>query len=196
MKKIFFLIVVILFSSCLGENYKYEKHFLKTYVGGKSAISYDLTDHFPNELKAEKKLTIKYPVGAPSYGMANMIFSHQVDSNEFNKVVEKLKFNNTRSYKPTDSIFIIIGDSLDYTNMTNGIPIPSFESYEGDFGINSKYLNEKHKIYVLESKSGEFMKKEFLTRNNKLPTKWKNGFSRGIATNKKQRELIYWTCVW
>ena len=196
MKKVFYLIITIVFTSCLGKSYESEKQFLEKYMDGKNALSHDLTDHFPNELKAEKQLSIAYPAGAYGNGMANLIFSHQVDSTEFNSVIRKLDLNRIKAYPPTDSIFIIIGDSLDYTKKNNGIPIPSFESYERDFGFNSKYLTENHNIYVLETKSGAFMDDEYLTSSENLPEKWKNGFSRGIATNEKQKELIYWTCVW
>ena len=125
-----------------------------------------------------------------------MIFSHKVDSTDFNTVTRKLKLSKIKTYQPTDSIFIIIGDSLDYSKKISGIPIPSFQSYERDFGLNSKYLTDNHNLYVLEYKPGKYMDKEYLTSKNKLPEKWKNGFSRGIAINESQRELIYWTCVW
>ena len=196
MKKIFCLFILITFTSCLDKNYNYEKQFLEKYAEGKRIFSPDLTDHFPYQLKAEKKLSISYPVAALGVGMANMVFSHQVDSTEFMTVIKKLNLNKIRAYQPTDSIFIIIGDTLDYTKKVHGIPIPNFKSYEGDFGLNSKYLTEKHTMYVLESKSGEFMDLEYLTSQENLPENWKNGFSRGIATNEKQNELIYWVCIW
>jgi hypothetical protein len=175
---------------------KLEKRFLENYSNGIMAFPVDLTDHFPNELKAEKKLSVSYPSGVYAIGMASMIFSHQVDSSEFIKVKSKLELNNFQSYKPTDSIFIIVGDTLDYSDKLNGIPIPNFDSYERDFGINSKYLPEYHKIYVIESKSGEYLTDENLSSGKNLPENWKNGFSRGIATNEKENELIYWLCVW
>ena len=196
MRYILCLLIIIGLSSCRNKAYKYEKEFLEKYVDGKSALSYELTDHFPGELKAEKQLSIAYPAGAYGNGMANMIFSHKVDSANFDAVINKLKLNKIKTYQPTDSIFIIIGDSLDYSKKISGIPIPSFQSYEGDFGLNSKYLTNNHEIYVLECKPGRYMDKEYLTSKNKLPKKWKNGFSRGMAINKSERKVIYWTCVW
>jgi hypothetical protein len=173
-----------------------DKQLLENYANGMLAFPTDLTEHFPNELKTEKKLAISYPSGVYAIGMANMIFSHQVDSSEFNKVQLKLDLNNFQAYKPNDSIFIIVGDTLDYSNKQNGIPIPNFDYFERDFGINSKYLPEYHSIYVIESKSGKYLEEENLSSGKNLPKKWKNGFSRGIATNEKENELIYWLCVW
>tara|TARA_R110002167_G_C12412589_1_gene628078 strand:+ start:80 stop:670 length:591 start_codon:yes stop_codon:yes gene_type:complete len=196
MRYILCLFIIIGLSSCKDKAYEYEKEFLEKYVDGKRALSYELTDHFPSHLKADKQLSISYPAGAYANGMANMIFSHKVDSTDFNTVTRKLKLSKIKTYQPTDSIFIIIGDSLDYSKKISGIPIPSFQSYERDFGLNSKYLTDNHNLYVLEYKPGQYMDKEYLTSKNKLPEKWKNGFSRGIAINESQRELIYWTCVW
>ena len=196
MKKYTNLILLIIFCSCVNNQNKLEKQFLENYANGIVAFPTDLTDHFPNELKAEKKLSVSYPSGVYAIEMASMVFSHQVDSSEFNKVKNKLELNNFQSYKPTDSIFIIVGDTLDYSDKRNGIPLPNFDSYERDFGMNSKYLPEYHKIYVLESKSGEYLADENLSSGKNLPEKWKNGFSRGIATNEKENELVYWLCVW
>ena len=194
MRKHFYFVLLILITSCSNSNR--EREFLEKYAKGLSEFRTDLTDHFPNTIKSGKQLIIGYPAGVYANGMANIIFSDQVDSIQFRKTVRKLKLNNIASYKPTDSIFIIIGDTLDYTKKVSGIPIPSFEFYERDFGLNNKYLTENHKIYVLEVKSGEFMNKEYLTSNKDLPEKWKNGFSRGIATNLQENEVIYWLCVW
>ncbi|WP_299782898.1 hypothetical protein [uncultured Formosa sp.] len=169
---------------------------MENYANGIVAFPTDLTDHFPNELKAERKLSVSYPSGVYAIGMAGMIFSHQVDSLEFNKVERKLKLNNFQGYKPTDSIFIIVGDTLDYSDKKNGIPIPNFDSYERDFGLNSKYLPDYDKVYVVESKQGKYLEDKNLSSGKNLPEKWKNGFSRGIATNEKENELIYWLCVW
>ncbi|WP_460219317.1 hypothetical protein [Psychroserpens sp. MEBiC05023] len=196
MNKYIYLILPFLFSSCLNKTNELEKRFLESYANGIGAFPQEMTDHFPSELKAEKKLTVSYPSGVYAIGKASMIFSHQVDSSEFNKVKRKLELNKFQSYKPTDSIFIIVGDTLDYSDKLNGIPLPNFDSYERDFGINSKYLSEYHKIYVLESKSGKYLADENLSSGKNLPEKWKNGFSRGIATNEKEYELIYWLCVW
>ena len=196
MRYVLCLLIIIGLSSCKNATYKYEKEFLEKYVDGKRALTYKLTDHFPGELKADKQLSISYPAGAYAHGMANMIFSHKVDSTDFDSVLGKLELNKIKAYQPTDSIFIVIGDSLDYSKKISGIPIPSFQSYEGDFGLNSKYLMDNHEIYVLEYKPGRYMDKEYLTSKNKLPEKWKNGFSRGMAINESERKVIYWTCVW
>lgn len=192
--RLFSFLVII--CSCRDLNHQYEKQFLENYSESKRIFKYELTDHFPSELKMGKMLFVSYPVAANDIGMANFILSQQVDSAEFKNVVQKLERNDYVGRNPKDSTFIILGDTLDYSEKINGIPIPSFISYESDFGINDKYLSKNHRIYVLESKPGKFMDAKYLTSNDKLPKEWKNGYSRGIATNIKGQELIYWLCVW
>ena len=189
-------ISLIFFTSCISDEEKRAREYLENYVKAKNEFNYDLTDHFPNTLKSNRQLSVAYPAGAYGKGMANILYSQELDSTEFRNTIKKLRLNKISVYKPTDSLFIIIGDTLDYRKKDYGIPIPSFESYERDFGLNNKYLTENHKIYVLEYKPGKFMEEKYLTSNQNLPEKWKNGFSRGIATNEKVNELIYWLCVW
>ena len=196
MRKYLYIILSIIITSCSNSENRQKKDFLERYANGIGEFNRNLTDHFPNTIKNEKQLIVGYPAGTYAIGMAYIIFSHQVDSTELTTIVKKLDLNNIKPYNPNDSLFIIIGDTLDYTKKTNGIPIPSFESYEKDFGLNSKYLTENHRIYVLESKRGGFMNKEYITSNKHLPEKWKNGYSRGIAVNKSENEIIYWLCVW
>ena len=195
--RIFLIFIFITFiSSCISEEEKRVKEYLENYVKAKNEFNHDLTDHFPNTLQSNQQLIIGYPAGAYGTGMANIIFSQKVDSTEFRNTIKKLNLNKIYAHKPADSLFIIIGDTLNYRQKTYGIPIPSFESYERDFGLNNKYLTENHKIYVLEYKSGKFMEEKYLTSNQNLPENWKNGFSRGIATNEMENEIIYWLCVW
>ncbi|SFS96648.1 hypothetical protein SAMN04487906_2385 [Zhouia amylolytica] len=196
MRTFLIYISLIFITSCVSEEEKRATEYLENYVKAKNEFNYDLTDHFPNILKSNRQLSVGYPAGAYGNGMANIIYSQELDSTEFRNTIKKLSLNKISAYKPTDSLFIIIGDTLDYGKKDYGIPIPSFENYERDFGLNSKYLTENHKIYVLEYKPGKFMEEKYLTSNPNLPEKWKNGFSRGIATDEKGNELIYWLCVW
>ncbi|WP_421750265.1 hypothetical protein [Croceimicrobium sp.] len=196
MRKSISISLVVLLSACFDQSAQLEREFLEKYLNGLYAFPDDITDHFPGELKAHKNFYIHYPASARETGMAGMVFSHQVDSTEFNRVRDKLVLNNIIPHKTSDSIFIIVGDTLGYSKKKNGIPIPNFNFYEADFGLNSKYLPEHYLIYVLESKAGEYLKDKYLTEGKHLPKKWKNGYSRGLATNKEDNELVYWLCVW
>ncbi len=51
-------------------------------------------------------------------------------------------------------------------------------------------------FFVISSSPGNFLKKDYLTDGKGLPEEWKNGYSRGIAINEKDNELIYWLEIW
>ena len=176
--------------SCVSEEAKLEKQISEAYVAALNEFGPDLTDHFPSSLISPRQFSVIYPAGAIDNGMAFFIYTQQVDSSEFRSTIAKLNSNNIQALNPKDSAFIIIGDSLEYRHKT------SFQSYERDFGLNNKYLTENHTLYILESREGIYMDHDYLPTNRSLPKKWKHGFTRGLATNKKQNELIYWLCVW
>jgi hypothetical protein len=170
--------------------------FLNRYMDGIRYFDSDLTDHFPMIVQNEKDLSFGTPYGARAIGMAYLFFSHDVDTATFNGVIEKLSINEIPSYAPKDSSLIMIGDTLDYTDMVDGVPIPNFKSYQGDFGINRTQLPKRFKIYVLEARQGIYLRKEELPSGVNLPSNWQHGYSRGIASNERQLELLYWVCIW
>lgn len=131
---------------------------LNRYMEGIEQFDNDLIDHFPSTVQKRKDFSYVTPAGASSIGMAYMFFSHEVDTTSFEEVLERLLINEIPWYNPRDSTLILVNDTLDYTDMVEGIPIPNFENYEGDFGINRKYLPERFKIYVLESRQGKYLK--------------------------------------
>jgi len=190
------IVLLTLLSACIDPRVQSNRDFLENYTSGLAAFPSDLTDHFPGEIKTKKQLYIHYPSVNQEVGMSNMFFSHIVDTIYFNNVRGKLELNNIKPYKPNDSIFIVVGDTIDYSEKQNGIPIPNFYSYQRDFGLNDKYLPEHHMLYVLEYNPGKFLEEKYLTQGNNLPKKWRNGYSRGIAINEVEKELIYWLCVW
>ena len=189
---IFFCLTIVL-TRC-GD--KRAKEFLENYSKARAEFPSSLTDHFPLEFKTTGQLNAITPGGAYAYNMAFLCLALRTDSIELAGVSERLKNINARGFNPNDTSLIIVGDTLDYSRKVNGTPIPSFYLYEKDFGLNSMKLDNDFTIYVLESKTGEYMTKENLTTKNKLPTNWKHGFSRGLAINNKKKEILYWLTIW
>ncbi len=182
----------MIFLSC-GQNQKED-----VFLEGINVFNPKLTEHFPTTIpvQEERQFVVGYPAGSYAKGMAYAILSYKTDSIEITNIVLKLQTKKINGLIPNDNEFIIIGDSLDYSKKSNGIPIPSFVVCEKNYGPNSIRLTENFKIYVLESGAGRFMEKRYLTDNNKVSENWKNGFSRGLAINEKEKEIIYWLCVW
>ena len=92
----------------------------------------------------------------------------------------------------------------------NKFPIPYFESY--DFGLGEKETKktvegETHynytytiptdlKVYVIATGPGNFWKEQCNEKRPESLREWKNGYSRGIATSKKENIVVYWTMIW
>lgn len=185
--------LIILLTQC-GD--KRTREFLENYAKTRMEFPLELTDHFPYELKSIGQFSAITPAGAYGHDMAFFCLAIKTDSLDIMDTKTRLKKSNAKEYEPNDSSLIIVGDTVDYSQKIEGTPIPSFYKYEKDFGLNSVRLDNDFKIYVLESKSGEYMGKEELTKDNKFPPNWKNGFSRGLAINEQEKTIIYWLTIW
>jgi hypothetical protein len=186
-------LLIMLLAQC-GD--KRRREFLENYVKARMEFPVGLTDHFPYELKSIGQLSAITPGGAYGHDMAFFCLAIKSDSLDVIDTKTRLEKVNAKEYEPNDSSLIIVGDTVDYSQKTKGVPIPSFYNYEKDFGLNSVRLDNDFRIYVLESKSGEYMDKENLTKDNKFPPNWRNGFSRGLAINEQEKTIIYWLTIW
>lgn len=79
-------------------------------------------------------------------------------------------------------------------------PIPFFEK-NNDLPFDNIFsdatisgLSKNFDIYVIDSKSGNYWKG--LEPLDYMPKGWKNGYSKGICVNKKERVVIYWLIIW
>ena len=91
-----------------------------------------------------------------------------------------------------------------FKNNTNYYPIPFFEKEEfGGIGINSENiysnvntsgLSNDFVIYILDSKAGLYWKG--LKSNKYMPNRWKNGYSKGVCINEREKIIIYWVIIW
>ena len=75
-------------------------------------------------------------------------------------------------------------------------PIPNF--YESEFATQDTEcrLPVDFNLYVLESKAGKFMGDEYLTRGRFMPSKWRNGYSKGVSISTEKNIIIYWFIIW
>lgn len=189
----YILILVLLLTGCRD---KEAKDFLDRHIKVVSKYPIELIAHFPFEFKSGGQFIAVTPAGAYAYDMAFLCLSVDHDSTEIQEIKRKLKKVNAKEFSPNDTSLIIVGDTVDYSKRNDGVPIPSFYSYEKDFGLNSVRLENDFTIYILESKSGEYIDKEYLTKDNKFPPNWKNGFSRGLAINDTEKRVLYWLTIW
>jgi len=91
-----------------------------------------------------------------------------------------------------------------FKNNTNYYPIPFFEKEEfGGIGINNENiysnvntsgLSNDFVIYILDSKPGLYWKG--LKSNKYMPNGWKNGYTKGVCINEREKIIIYWVIIW
>lgn len=75
-------------------------------------------------------------------------------------------------------------------------PIPNFWHNDYTTDETECKLPEDFNIYVEDAKQGKYLSSELLTDGRHMPTKWKNGYSRGVAISEKRGIIIYWVIVW
>ena len=49
---------------------------------------------------------------------------------------------------------------------------------------------------MIEAKSGKYFKNFDILPNPQMPLDWQNGYSKGLAINKKRKTIIYWGIIW
>lgn len=199
-KTLIFLVGVIFISSCLrnGQSSQEEK-WLENYNRALLTFHPSQTNHFPNSLDkfSYRKLHVYYE-GATNYNnKAGLILNSYSDSSYYNELKRNLILNNFPKYDISSENIVFIGDTVnDYSNVTAGIAVPSFKGVGNKYGICNTKLNERGEVYIIESKSGEFLDSLNLVRNLKLPTSWEHGYSRGIVLDSVEFNIVYWLVIW
>jgi len=211
MKKIILrlLIISFIFASCNGQ--VVTKKDNDSYNTARKEFDPIITSHFPKNL-------IKYP-----YTIVNnknirkndvcfMLYNYEIDTLEIGSTLNKFKF--IASYASTDSCILMINKfetqytyenrkdikiedtlSLNKECYKNKYPIPNFSVFNhtdaGDLKIENNF-----DIYVIDAKPGKHFKNFDLIPNPQMPLNWQNGYSKGIAINKKRKTIIYWGIIW
>lgn len=143
-----------------------------------------------------------------------------------NYIMEQTKFDSTKSaleksaltiYYSEDSCLIVLDKHLNNDNWIdfdkdlriprkvnlptkdchlNKLPIPKFYDAEWRDTDNNDTGLLGYKLYVLEAKSGIFMDSTKLPNGIYTPEGWTHGYSKGVALNEENNEVIYWSDIW
>jgi hypothetical protein len=176
-----------------------------------------LKDHFPNQLQNDRASTLITNTDTTSHCIYYFLLQYGDDS-----IIELDTSNIAQqvlaTYHAADTNIISIKrETVTYWNpekkkyYTDGIhgnkhyyPVPYFETenhsfYKGD--VKDIYssetlsgLSKDFMIYVFDFKTGNYW--EGLKPLDYLPEGWENGYSKGIAINKRKKILIHWFVVW
>ncbi len=181
----------------------------KEYVKTKSFFNESYVKHFPQELDSSY---IAYTdCVSPEVGELKLILTYKlVNNNLINIFANKA----IATYHPMDSCLLVVNRFATKDNFYNVkvsneekhlinrscygslFPIPNF--WDNKFSTDQTLckLSKDFVIYVLDSKAGKYLEDKLLTDGRFMPNKWKNGISKGVAINEKEKIIIYWMIVW
>lgn len=170
-------------------------------------------NHFPDTLV---NLKFRFKLFPPEQTKENRscgaFLAAQLSNEDLQKLEESIKDSTIAEYKPSDicilEVNLLLGQEagnvfLEHYNKQCEdpyIPIPNFRNLlRGtpmiEFHEHGR-LSDNFSINVLDAKQGAFIDNDNLTEGIGLPEKWKNGYTKGIAINKKSNIVIYWFEVW
>jgi hypothetical protein len=215
MKKIiiyFSYIFLFPFISCSQEPKTFTEQRNNTYKKYRKNFNEDFINQFPNEIAYPINSIISYrDVDHNNVGF--FLFEYEINKDEIIKIKLEIGSKYQASYNPKDSCLLIV-NRFNYIDSTNFIktkkidnallnracykgkyPIPNFLEYKGSEGQTMK-LSENYIIYVLEAKPEEYDDRYKMKINKQMPKEWEHGYSKGIALNEKDKEVIYWSIMW
>ncbi|MFB3387491.1 hypothetical protein [Flavobacterium sp. LAR06] len=141
-----------------------------------------------------------------------MLYNYEVDNLKIDSILNKYHFVAT--YTSKDSCMFLVNRfetkdtyenikrveildtlSVDKDCYKNKYPVPNFVVYNVTDESN-RPLDNNFDIYVIDAKSGKHFKNFDLLPDPQMPLDWQNGYSKGIAINKKRKTIIYWGIIW
>jgi len=205
LKLIIFLSVLI--TSCNNNSKRYNgvynqelKFFKKEFVkhmprGTNESFSYSLTK-------------------SGEYGVTGIILKDKNDNKTYSKIHDSIIKVAIASYLPSDSCLLVINMFTTEKNLSSKkkanseelkllendclfdkLPVPSFLELEMEAKTRCK-LPDSYELFVLEAKKGKYWDEKYLTDGQYMPSEWKHGYSKGIAFDKVNFDIIYWFKIW
>jgi hypothetical protein len=213
MKKIFLILSAsFLILGCNGQSR--DSKLNAEYIKSKSEFNSLLTNHFPNKLTTFPREIVNSK-NISKNDVAFILYDYNSDTTKIDSVVNYIEKKIIAKYNSKDLCLLIVNrfETLDSEeNMVDVIitdstkikqdcikglyPIPNFIDYDYPNKNSDLKLNGNFDIYVLEAKTGNYFKEFDLKPNPQMPTKWINGYSKGIAISKEKRTIIYWAIIW
>jgi hypothetical protein len=162
-----------------------------------------LTDHFPAKIFATNYSTY-YAKKEKKNEVYLIHYAYNVSNNELKSVRRFAGSKSIAHYNAYDSCLLIINrnetkwDSLtaDSNCYIDKFPVPQFKDVIHPQNSNYVKLNSNYVLYVIEANSKDYYKTYNLKPNERMPNDWRNGYSKGIAINEKEKAIIYWIAIW
>ena len=170
-----------------------------------------LLKHFPENINTQFQINTTYPVSCNQNNRCGVTLLVNYDEDFLKRVEEDLTSISIVNLKYSDNCNLIVDakhSKVDCNNYLDTIlrncnifspPIPNFPKIlnENKTLIKTDSIDiNKFQIYVLMAFPGVYIDKSNLSNGWCLPEEWKNGFSKGIALNTEDNQVIYWLEIW
>jgi len=205
---IYFSIVLMLFGCT-----KPKKDYSVCYESIGEQFDFLKYNHFPETLaKVKFRFNLFPPELTKENRSCGAFLATQISNEDLQKLEESIKDSTIVEYKPSDRCILEVNFLkgpkagkvfLEHYNKQcedQYIPIPNFKNLLRGIPMiefsEQGSLSDNFSINVLGAKQGAFIAYENLTEGIGLPGKWKNGYTKGVAINKKNNIVIYWFEVW
>lgn len=218
-KYIFYLLVISLLTQCWRPtsniniiNKEYKTKYLDQFDA-------NFINHFPDSITSSS-YTLLNPNNVERGFIGLLLYEYKMNIDSLYKIESSLIQRGLPVYNSkSDSLLIINKFDTDETYLypekiilpntinvneicdCNSLPIPKFFKYTNNISNpenrkkNGKLLlPDNFNYYVLEAKAGNIQGYD-LSPNRQMPEKWKNGYSKGIGINAKEKSIIYWFII-
>ncbi|AJH15021.1 hypothetical protein [Myroides profundi] len=218
-KHLFYLLILSLFTQCWRPtsniniiNKEYKTKYLNQFDN-------NLINHFPDSI-ISSSYTLLNPNNVERGFIGLLLYEYKMNIDSLYKIESSLiqrgfsiynsnsdclliinKFDTDETYLYPEKIIIPDTINLNDTCDQNSLPIPIFFKYTKNISNPEKtkktqelLLPDNFNFYVLEAKAGNIPGYD-LSPNRQMPDKWKNGYSKGIGINTKDKSIIYWLVI-
>lgn len=201
-KTVLFLLLLVFITSCnnnIIRNIKSDSDYLEVL----GRMDSHLTDHFPSKINTTNYST-NYVKKVKINEVYLIHYAYNVSDNELKSVKKFARRKSITCYNANDSCLLIINrnetkrDSLtaDRNCYIDKFPVPQFKDVSHPQNSNPIKLNSNYVLYIIEANTKDFYKTYNLKPNDRMPNEWRNGYSKGIAINEKEKTIIYWIAIW
>jgi len=183
------------------------------YERYKKTFDLNFVSHFPDKIVSEKNFII-CNTNSEKNDVGMFLIENGLIDLELKKIEKKAIKLSVKVYKVSDSCLFIVNrfetektkKEFEVPELSDStiiekqcykklLPIPNFIEYSINYKTN--FWNDKDfNIYVFDAKPGIYLDKFDLEPDAQMPKDWKNGYSKGIAINKKNKTIIYWGIIW
>ena len=196
------VLLMLLILSCQGQSSK--NRFLQQI----SDYPKSIIDHFPKEVKGMYRTAV---IADIEHDVTSIMLLNQYEDSQYFRIKDSLIQLSHVKYSPEDTCLLVLNMYSNETNffnsfktydetfmgkecLKNKLPVPNFWPLDMESNTVAN-LPGDFDIHVFEAKD-EIIDNKYLSKNVYMPEYWAHGYSKGVATNDKAHEIIYWFILW